>query len=279
MPAKFGDLQKSVSDLIKNDYEFGRKFKLSTKTTGGVSFTTEGTMGAKGTAGKITLKGASPFANINVDKACVDTSGRFALDTTLKNQLAGTTFTLKAADGGSKGQDGEISAKYANDSMNAQVKVDMVSGPTVTASTAFGYQNFTLGGEVRYNTQVLDKSDSDGLEDYNVGLAYNMSDMTLSCVSSKKMSDFKVGVHQKVNSDINVGATVSGSSKAITLAGAKKLGGGGSVTGKVDSAGIASFNYITILQPGTKLISSVQVDAKDFAGDKHKFGLTLQYSP
>lgn len=271
------DIQKPINDLINNDYVFGRKLKISTKSSAGLSFSTEGTLGAKGTSGKLTLKGQSMLDNVKIDKACVDTKGRFTLESTLSNALKGCTFTVKASDGAGKAPAGELSMNYSTDRLNFQLAADVVEGPTLSSSATVGYEGFTLGGSVKYNT-AFDNDSSGSLDDYNAALAYKMSDMTLSVTTKKKLSNFNLGVHQNTSSGLELGALVgfstAGGSKNITLA-AKK----GNTTAKVDSSGVVSANYVIGLDAGVKLITSASVDATNLAGDSHKFGLTLNYTP
>lgn len=280
-PTAYADLSKSAKDLLKNDYQFDHKFKLSTKTAGGVSVTSEGVLGGKGTSGKLTFKGKGPLDGLNIGKACVDTKGRFTLESTLSGAVANTEFTVKASDGGGKAPAGSLSANYATSALNVELEADVVEGPTFTANTTFEYQNFTLGGTATYNTQFDNSDSSPSLEDYNAALAYNTGDLTVSLGSKKKLSAFDLGVYHKVNSDLQIAAVVGfgAGTPSMTVGGKQALSGGAAVTGKVDSAGVVSANWISPLQPGVKLITSAQVDATNFAGDSHKFGLTLQLSP
>lgn len=278
-PTKMEDIQKPINDLIDaggRNFFYGRKLKVSTKSASGLSFASEGSLGAKGTKGKITLKGASMLDNVNIDKASVDTAGRFTLESTLSKAVNGCKFTVKASDGGGKPAEGELSMDYAADRVSFQLAADVVDGPVLSSSASFGYESFTLGGSVKYNTG-FDKGSGGSLDDYNAALAYKMSDMTLSVATKKKLSNFSLGVHQNTKSGVELGALVGfstgGGSKSITLA-AKK----GNTTAKVDSSGIVSANYVIGLDSGVTLVSSVSVDATNLAGDSHKFGLTLNYS-
>merc|ERR1712166_609273 len=119
---------------------------------------------------------------------------------------------------------------------------------------------------MKYNTQFDSKS-SPSLEDYSAGLSYGTSDMTASFSAAKKLSSFTAAVHHKVSSDLNVAAVVGISDKSITVGAKKKLAGGAAAQGKVDSNGVVSANWIQVLSPGVKLITSASVDAKNFAGD------------
>ena len=63
--------------------------------------------------------------------------------------------------------------------------------------------------------------------------------------------------------------------KALTVGATYRANSETSYAGKVNSDGIVSANVIQIINPTVKLIASAQVDARNFAGDSHKFGLQL----
>lgn len=268
-PTKFGDISKAADDLLKNDYCFDRKLKLTTKTAAGVSITTEGVLKGKGCSGKLTSK-FKPMDGISVDKACVTTAGRFIAEASLNNALKGAVFTLKCEDGADKPPAGSLEVNYANDSLNLSIGADVVNGPTLSTEASVAYNAFTLGGSLKY---------SSALDDYAAGISYSTSDMTASVTAAKKLSSVTAAVHHKVNSDLVVAAVVGINAKSITVGAKKNLSGGAAAQGKVDSNGIVSANWIQVLSPGVKLITSAAVDAKNFAGDSHKFGLTLVLNP
>lgn len=273
-PTSFKDLSKKADDLLTSkDYCFDRKLKLTSKTSDGVALTMEGAMGGKGVNGKLTSKFA-PYSGIAVDKLCVDTTGRFTLESSLTDLFDGLKVTVKAADGSSKGPAGSLHAVYKTSSLNSEVSATVVGAPVVSAVASFGYDSFTLGGSADYDTGSSD------LKDFAAGLSYSSSDFVASVTGKKKLGAFGLGLHHQVSSDVAVGAVVDfeGGFKGATIGASKKLSGDASVMGKVDSAGVVSANWIQVLSPGVKLVTSAQVNAKDFAGDSHKFGLTLNLS-
>lgn len=278
-PLKFKDVSKSANDLLTNDYCFDRKFKLTTKTANGVSFTTEGTLiPEKATSGKLTAKFA-PFEGITVDKLCVTTAGRFIVETTLNNAFEGAAFTLSAEDGAGKAPQGNVAMKYAADAFTFNSSVDIVNGPTLHAAGSFGYEGFIAGGEVKYNTQFDEKDGSPSVQDFNAALAFKGDDYIVSLTTKKKASEFNFGVHHEVSKDVKVAsafnfAPASGK-KLLTLGGIYTVDESTKFQGKVDSNGLASANFIQVVRPQVKLIASAQVDASNLASDSHKFGLQM----
>lgn len=278
-PLKFKDVSKSANDLLTKEYCFDRKFKLQTKTANGVQFTTEGTLiPNKATSGKLTAK-FKPFEGISVDKLCVTTAGRFQLEATLENALEGASFTVNAEDGANKAPAGAVSMKYANDSFTLNSSVDIVDGPTLYSAGTFGFEGFVLGGEVKYNTQFDDKDAVPSLKDYNAALAYTGPDYTVSLNTKKKASEYNLAVHHAVSKDVQVASTFSlapsSGNKLLTLGGIYTIDRDTKFTGKVDSNGLVSSNFIQTVRPAVKLIASAQVDAKNLESNSHKFGLQL----
>jgi len=270
---KYGDITKSASDLLNNDYCFDRKFKLKTKTSNGVEFTVENVMSSKGVAGKLTTK-CAPFDGIKVEKAGVKTNGRLFGEFKLVNAVKGAEFTLKAEDGAGKSPAGEFAVNYASGSLNLDASVDVVNGPTVYGAGTFGYDNFTLGGEVKYNTGSDGDSGAE-VSDFNGALSYSGRDYSVALTTSNKASAYGLSYHHNVSSGVQVAAKADVSAKSLAVGGIYNWDSETKFQGKFDSNGVVSANWIQVLRPKVKLISSAQVNAKDFSGDSHKFGMSL----
>jgi len=99
------------------------------------------------------------------------------------------------------------------------------------------------------------------------------------CSTKGKFSEVCLSVYHDVSPVAQVAAQVNlgikGDVKELALGGLYSLDADSKVQGKVDAKGLFSANYIQIIRPGVKGIASVQVDALNFAGDSHKFGLSL----
>jgi voltage-dependent anion channel protein 2 len=273
-PPKFKDISKSANDLMNNDYCFDQKFKLKSKTSNGVELTSELTMKPKGVNAKLTSK-FTPFQGISVDKLCVTTAGRFITEATLKDAMEGVSLKVKAEDGASMAPAGELCLDYKADNAIVNLSVDVVEGPTLKGATAFSYEGFVLGGELKYNTSFDTKDAKASLEDYNAGIAYKGADYTASVSTKKKATQYNVAVHHKVSKDVEVATTYAHSSKLLGIGGIYKFDDATKFQGKVNSQGIVSANVIQQIRPKVKLIASAQVDAKNFVQDSHKFGLQL----
>lgn len=277
-PPSYDDISKTANDILNNDYCFNKKLKVKTKTANGVAITVENVLAASSVSGKLTTK-FKPFDGIQVNKFGVKTNGRVFVDATLDNALAGAEFTVKAEDGAGKAPSGSLSMNYSADSFKVDTNLDFVKGPTLYAAGTFGYDGFVLGGEVKYNTEFDDSDSGAKLEDYNGSLSYVGDDFTASLSTSSKASVYGVSIHHNVSSSTKVATQFDFNSadagKVLTLGGITTVDSETKVQGKIDSNGIVSANWIQTVRPQVQVIASAQLDAKNFNGDSHKFGLQL----
>ena len=172
-----------------------RKFKLSTKTADGVSFTTEGTLKSKGFDGKLTSK--FKLDQVSVDKLSISTAGRLVAELSASKLVDGAKFSIKAEEGAGKSPEGKVCADYSTGNVSVNGHIDVVNGPTIYAASTVGNGNFTFGAEAKYNTKFDGKGQS-SVEDYNVLGAYSASDMTVSLQTSKCAQNVHLGVHHQV---------------------------------------------------------------------------------
>lgn len=276
-PPSYDDVGKTASDILNNDYCFDKKLKVKTTTNNGVSLTVENVMSSKGVNGKLTSK-FSPFDGISVDKFGVKTNGRVFVEATLNNALEGAEFTIAAEDGAGKEVSGNFGFSYGADAFQLDASVDFIKGPTLSAAGTFGYDGFVLGGAATFNTGA-DAGSGGGLSDYNGSLSYIGGDFTASLGTSSKASVYGVSIHHNVSADTQVATQFdfnSGdSAKLLTLGGIYTVDSDTKVQGKIDSNGVVSTNLIQAVSSKVQLIASAQVDAKNFTGDSHKFGLSL----
>jgi len=277
-PPSYSDVAKTANDILTNDYCFDKKLKVKTKTANGVSLTVENTMSSKGVAGKLTSK-FKPFDGISVKKLGVKTNGRVFVEASLDNALAGAQFTVKAEDGAGKAPSGSVDVDYTLNSLNLNANLDFVRGPTVYAAGTFGFDSIVLGGEVKYNTEFDDSDSGAKLEDYNGSLSYVGSDFTASLSTTNKASVYGVSIHHNMSRDTQIATQFDfnskDSGKVLTLGGLYTVDSHTKLQGKIDSNGIVSSNWIQNVRPSVQVIASAQVDAKNFSGDSHKFGLQL----
>jgi len=278
-PVIYKDVQNSAKNLLKDDYCFDKKFKLTTRTYNGIQFTSEGVMSAKGTEQKLTAK--FKVDNVNFDKLSANTAGRFGCEASIKDVVQDLKVGLKFEDGVASSGPGSASlnATYSRDFFTLNSEIDIVDGPTLYGAATFDYEGFIAGADVKYNTQLDDKMATPSIVDAGVVLGYFGPDFSTSVQTLEKGKKLNFVLHHKVDLNNTVAAQFEiepkGTSKVMTLGGSRRIDSETSFTGKVDSKGIVSANWIQILRPDVKLIASISIDSKNFAADAHKFGLQL----
>jgi hypothetical protein len=278
-PLRYADFSKKTSDLLSNDYCFDRKFKLTTKTANGMTLTSEGTLLPKKIDAKLTAK-FSPAAGVMVDKACVTSAGRLIGEVTVKNTFKGVDALVRVQDGAEKKGQGELEFRVAREKVALDTVIDVVD-PTISAAVSYAINdNVLVGAYAKFDTKYDDDKSSAQFTEYDVAVAYAHKDINAVLGTKNKLSEVQLSVYHDVSPVAQTAmsctmATTKGEVKELALGGMYALDAVSKVQGKVDAKGLVWANYIQIISPGVKGIASVQVDALNFAGDSHKFGLSL----
>jgi voltage-dependent anion channel protein 2 len=278
-PVRLGDFSKKTSDLLTNDFSFDRKFKLTTKSAAGVTFTTEGALKPKKLDGKLTAKW-SPADGLLVDKLSISSEGRLAGEATLKNALRNTDLVCRVQDGAGDAPAGELEVKYTHDLFTFDCGVDVVNGPTLSASgSALVTAGLTVGGSLKLDTKLDEANGSPVLKDYNAAVSFVQKDVTCVLSTKDKMKEVTLAVYNDLSKETQLGVQCNflakGELKSMHVGAMYQIDADTKLQTKVDNKGIVSANYILAFRPGCKGIASVQVDALNFAGDAHKLGLSL----
>ena len=129
MVTKYSDASKKSKDLLSKDYQFDKKFKLTSLTKNGVKFTTDGTLKPKLASGGFSAS-FTPIKGVKVDKLAVTTDGRFKGEASLLDAVKGAKFTVKAEDGAGKAPAGKLCVEYARENVAVDASLDVVDGPT-----------------------------------------------------------------------------------------------------------------------------------------------------
>jgi len=169
--------------------------------------------------------------------------------------------------------------KHTSDKFTFDVGVDVVNGPVVSTSgsVAVGY-GVTAGFSLKVDTKLDETGSSPELKDYNLAASYTKSDVTCVLASKDKLKDLSLSVYNDLSKETQIGAQVNiskGALKSMHFGALYQIDQNTKLQTKIDDKGIVSANYILAIQPGVKGIASVQIDSLNFAGDAHKFGLSL----
>lgn len=251
-------------------------------------FTSEGTLGGAGFAGKLAGE-YSAGDNLKLKKLELASKGTLTGELSLVGLADGVELTFEAVEGlrtSGAISKGELGASYTTDTVRADVAVDLINGPALSASAVTQIEGVIVGGKAGFNAS------SGSLDDYGVALGYNGSGYRVAAVTSK-LETVKVGVHHQVDGNVAVAAAANfglpqgkdkdGKDKptedfTYEVGGSYKLGSDSSVQAKFASSGKISANYETKLNTCATLTLAAGVDAKALGSDKHDLGLTLAFS-
>lgn len=275
----FKDLSKTAENVLKDDYDFSRKLKIKSKASNGVSFTTEGQLNAnKSILAKVSGGFTHGASGVVFKKLQITTQGRVVTEAELPNVLTkGLTLSFKLEDGSvaknaSARQVGVLGAEYKQPSFSANAEADFVSN-TVSAAGVIAQGNFSVGGQTAFN---IDKSQ---LTQHNVGVSYTGADFVTSVVTKKNFAALQGSFHHHLSHNTVYAAVLDydlkSASNTLVVGGRYKVDADTTYIGKIDSDGFLSLASIQKVRPYVALTTSVHVDAKNFEGDSHKFGLGL----
>jgi voltage-dependent anion channel protein 2 len=278
MPAQlYKDIGKKAADILNDDYDFTRKLKVKTKTSNGVTFTTEGSMGANKS---ILAKLGANFdhsCGISVSKLQVTTQGRLIGEAEIANVLVNNLkLGFKLEDGSNKGtskQVGSVEAKYIQNNFSFHSLVD-IAGRNVTNAGVFHYGNVVFGGHTGFSLEKKKK-----VSDYGGAIGYKGSDFEATFMTKKFCKNYIASFSHAAGKNLTYSAVFDYDSKTaaniLTIGGRYAADADTTYLSKIDSEGIISLGCIQKLRPFVLLTTSAQIDAKNFDGDAHKFGFGI----
>ncbi|TYZ62043.1 hypothetical protein PybrP1_004634, partial [[Pythium] brassicae (nom. inval.)] len=252
---------------------------VKSKAANGVTFTTEGALGSnKAILAKVAGGFTHEGSGVVFKKLQVTTQGRLVTEAELPNVLTkGLNLTFKLEDGsvaknaGAK-QVGVLGAEYKQDKFSLHSEADFV-GNAVKAAGVFKQDQFLVGGQAAFS---VDKS---AITEHNVGVAFVGGDFATSLVTKKNFGALAASFHHKVSAHTIYAAVLDydlkSAANSLTIGGRYKVDADTTYAGKINSEGFVSLASIQKIRPFVTLTTSVHVDAKNFEGDSHKFGLGL----
>jgi hypothetical protein len=145
-----------------------------------------------------------------LDKLQIKTDGRVLAEGSLKVDDS-IRFTVSAEDGRQEPgkplhSHGKVGVEFMNELVSATAEVDIVNGPTLKASTLFGWRGGFVGAELNYNTHMEDREQKPEITDYNVGMGYKTREWEATVGSTEKFGVFGISYMQRVTPELDVGA-------------------------------------------------------------------------
>jgi hypothetical protein len=156
--------------------------------------------GGKAVSGRLSFK-LAPLPGVEVKKLAVDTAGRMQGEVRVEHAaLQGAAVTLKGEDGAGAPATAEVGLNYMAGPLNLSASVDLTSpgGPALWDAGTVAYEQFFVGGEVKYATGNKEQP----LADYNACAGYVAGDFTAALQTKNKASQVQLSVHQQYSKDV-----------------------------------------------------------------------------
>lgn len=254
----FKDLDKSVGDLIADDFDC--KYTLKIKTVAPrdtVLTTTVAYDPSKET--KLSTKLSAKFAHptgFTLEKLEMANDGSVTTETSLVNTTPGLKFEFKGNDSESNSK-GDLSFIYKHKVATLTGEIDAMSFSKVNGSVSAGYGSFLAGA----NADLKIANSSISSSTFAVGASYEIpKSLFASVLASKNLSEFSGMCRYSATPLVTMAANVRYSTKVNAptgvLAGIYKCNDTTTMKVKVSSEGVANLSVKQILDKKFVVVGS-----------------------
>jgi len=150
----------------------------------------------------------------------------------------------------------------------------------LSSSAAFHYEDFSVGGDIKYELE-----DKRRVRDYNFGAAYKFQDLSVIAQVEKSLSIAKLGVLHKVNKNTSLAYQFSHElcdskkdSFEVTAGFGHQIDSDSSVKANLQMAGVATVAYKVKVKPEVTFTISLENSVKEISGNG-KIGFAISYEP
>lgn len=266
-PPQFKDFDKTVSELLGDDYDSKYSLKVKSKAPNGVGLTITTDYAKSTLSGKVAAKWSheSGFA---VDKLEVNKNAGITIETSLKGAIPDCKFEFK----GNDSNKGDLLATYSTSvaTIVGQLDVAEFSGFNVSALAKSGA--VTGGASV-----AVSLGDSADIKKFDVAGSYNCSDCKtfVGLKVSDKFATYTGSAAYKACPKVAIGTEVSfkpeSSAFSALIGGSYKCNPDTQIKAKVSSEGAVNFSVKQALSNNCSFTSTLATSSKNF-GD-YKLGL------
>jgi len=268
---KFGDLGKTVKDLLDDDFDAGKnQLEYKFKTAKGVDVKFKG---SKGCCGKVKFSNETKFSAKGIDfKEKFDSSGSITIEAASKGLAKGIKVVGEIVTSSAFGlKDSTLKAESSN-FKNLFVTAKYNTGKkATTVDGVFSYDAFDFG--------VQGKMAGSGKPDFDFAAAYNSGDMTMTTKLTGGKS-INASIAYKASAALDTGLSVdydtAGSAASATLAGAYAYDGNTSTKFKLGSDQSLGLAFTHKLRSEITLGLSTSVDLKESKAET--VGISLKFS-
>lgn len=270
----FADLDKSVKDIINDDYDCKNVLKIKTSGPFGLNFTTSTEHSADKTGkvnlgGKVSFKFASP-GGFSVDKFEIKPNGAIVVETSLADVAPGLKFEFKGDDQ----YKGDLSAIYKTPIVTATAEVDVVNFSKIKSSIVTKTGPISLGANA-----ALDNPGKAKLELGVLDLAASWSlpnNVFASVKTSKWLAEYNFALGYSAAKNVTIASlfTVSPAKglTTLTLGGLYKCNPNTALKFKLNNGGIVAASVKQTLDKSASAVLAAEVDVAKVSD--FKFGIT-----
>lgn len=274
-PPTFGNIAKSSSSLLNDDYKYEAKAEIKTNIAGnGVAIKSTFTRSDKGDIGAVLELKKNLFKTDFTAK--LDHKG--TANITAEHSPAALPGSKVKYEASLDGNTSKITADYKNDMMTATTSIDTIKSVLAVNGTV-GFQSIAVGASSSYTYKNKSSWSTPALNASYTGPNYEVG------VSVEKLGD-KVGVsyHHKMSKELAIALNVEqntvdkGGNKStdmnLTLGSNYTIDKDSNVKAKVDANGVLSVLYSQKIRPNATMKLTGQINtAKLSQGNAHKIGI------
>jgi serine protease inhibitor ecotin len=265
-PPQFKDFDKTVADLLGDDYDSKYSLKVKAKAPHGVGLTITTDCDKSSLSGKVAAKWAheSGFA---VDKLEINKNVGITVETSLKGAVPNTKFEFK----GNDSNKGDLLATYSSDVATVVGELDVSEFSRLNVSALAGSGPYTGGASV-----ALALSDSPDVKKFDVAGSYKCCDKLFTGLKiSDKFANYTASVGYTACPKASIGTQISfkpeNSAFSALIGGSYKCNPDTQMKAKVSTDGAVNFSVKQNLSNNCSGTFTVATSSKNF-GD-YKLGL------
>jgi hypothetical protein len=266
-PPQFKDFNKTVTDLLGDDYDSKYSLKVKSKAPNGVGMTVTTDYSKSSLSGKVAAKWAHA-SGFSLDKLEMNKNGGITVETSLKDAIPNVKFEFK----GNDSNKGELLTTYSTDvaTVVAQMDVAECKGFDVSALLSNG----PIAGGAAVSVSLGDGAD---VTKFDVAGSYNCNDCNTfaGLKITNKFANYTASIGYKACPKISLGTELSfkpeSSAFSALIGGSYNCNPDTQIKAKVSSEGALNFSVKQTLSKQCSITSTLATSTKNI-GD-YKLGL------
>ncbi|WEW55491.1 Mitochondrial porin [Emydomyces testavorans] len=293
-PAAFGDIAKTVNDLLNKDFYHTSaglaSLEVKSKAPNGVTFNVKGKSAHEGPISGSMLEEDPDFLQLQLEAKYVDAptgltltqmwttdnalDTKLELDNNIAKGLKAEVLTQYLPNSNSKGA--KLNLHFKQPNLHARAFFDLLKGPTANFDAVLGHEGFLVGAEGGYDVQKA------AITKYSAAVAYSLPEYSAAITATNNLTLFAASYYHRVNAQVEAGAKATWDSKAgntvgLEVASKYRLDPSSFAKAKINDRGIAALAYNVLLRPGVTLGLGASFDTQNLNQAAHKVGASFTF--